>query len=106
MSEIFFIQQLFFSHSLEDWHSYQVAQPPEEIEQEHPGGLLSPDTFLSQSGTGEGSEVDPSEQILTPALQKPSLEERDPRNARLDKKQLLENLVDDLRKRKVKRKFW
>ena len=78
-----------------------------------------PDTSLSESVHGEGSELPgislnlslPGEasepyhlpdQVPPPVVQKPSVEERDPRNARLDKKQLLEKLVDDLIRSKVK----
>jgi len=91
--------------------SNEVAQELEKIEQEHPGGLLTPDTSLNQSVPGEGSELDHlSDQALPPVMQKPGVEERGPRNAQAiaqpNKKMMLAKLADelndDLRKRKVK----
>jgi len=91
--------------------SNEVAQELEKIEQEHPGGLLTPDTSLNQSVPGEGSELDHlSDQALPPVMQKPGVEEKGPRNAQAiaqpNKKMMLAKLADelndDLRKRKVK----
>jgi len=83
--------------------SNEMAQHLEKIELEHPGGLLTPDTSLNQSVPGEETELDqPSDQVPPPALQKPGVEGKDPKNAQFDKKIMLEKLLDDMRKRKMK----
>ena len=64
---------------------------------------MNPDTSPNQSVPNEGSELDhPTDQVLTPVVEKLRREVRDPRNERLDKKQMLEKLVGDIRKSKVK----
>ena len=79
--------------------SNEVAQLLEKIEQEHQGGLLTPDTSENHSEPEESSDAD---QVSTPVLSTLGEEEKDPRNARHDKMMVLEKLVDNLRKSKVK----
>ena len=74
--------------------SNEVAQQLEKIEGEHRGGLLNPDISDQSVLHGEGLD---SDQILHPVLPKLSEQERD-----LKKKIMLEKLVDDITKSKVK----
>ena len=74
--------------------SNEVAQQLEKIEGEHRGGLLNPDISDQSVLHGEGLD---SNQILHPVLPKLSEQERD-----LKKKIMLEKLVDDITKSKVK----
>ena len=74
--------------------SNEVAQQLEKIEGEHRGGLLNPDISNQSVLHGEGLD---SDQILHPVLPKLSEQERD-----LKKKIMLEKLVDDITKSKVK----
>lgn len=74
--------------------SNEVAQQLEKIEEEHRGGLLNPDISDQSVLHGEGLD---SDQILHPVLPKLSEQERD-----LKKKIMLEKLVDDITKSKVK----